>query len=59
MLNTGDYQRLYTVSKFYEKYGNFLFNDIPDLIEDIDINFLEDHLTMYYIDLYKHLKNII
>ena len=39
MLNTGDYQRIYTVSKFYEKYGNFLFNDIPDIIEDIDFDF--------------------
>ena len=27
MLNTGDYQKLYSVYKFYEKYGNFLFNN--------------------------------
>ena len=42
MLNTGDYQRLYSVSKFYEKYGNFLFNDVPDIIENIDIDFVGD-----------------
>ena len=60
MLNTGDYQRLYTVSKFYEKYGNFLFNDIPDLIEDIDINFLEDREVIegiLYTFFYKNYKN--
>ena len=60
MLNTGDYQRIYSVSKFYEKYGNFLFNDIPDLIEDIDINFVEDREVIegiLYTFYYKNYKN--
>jgi hypothetical protein len=60
MLNTGDYQRLYSASKFYEKYGNFLFNDIPDLIEDIDINFVEDREVIegiLYEFFYKNYRN--
>ena len=60
MLNTGDYQKLYSVYKFYEKYGNFLFNDIPDLIEDIDINFVEDREvveSILYTFFYKNYRN--
>lgn len=60
MLNTGDYQRIYTVSKFYEKYSNFLFNNIPDLIEDIEINFLEDREVIeaiLYTFFHKNYKN--
>ena len=59
MLNTGDYQKLYSVYKFYEKYGNFLFNDIPDLIEDKDI-FEEDREvveSILYTFFYKNYRN--
>lgn len=60
MLNTGDYQRLYTISKFYEKYGNFLFNDVPDIIEDIDIDFVGDREVIegiLYSFFYKNYRN--
>jgi hypothetical protein len=42
MLNIGDYQKLYSLSKFYEKYGNFLYNDVPVLNDNVDLDFLED-----------------
>ena len=61
MLNTGDYQRLYSISKFYEKYGNILFNDVvPDIIEDIDIDFVGDREVIegiLYSFFYKNYKN--
>lgn len=60
MLNTGDYQRIYAVSKFYEKYGNFLFNDIPDIIEDIDFDFVGDREVVegiLYSFYYKNYRN--
>lgn len=42
MLGVTDYQKLYSLSKFYQKYGNILFGDIPEIDDDIDINYEED-----------------
>ncbi len=42
MLGVTDYQKLYSVSKFYQKYGNILFGDIPEIDENIVINYEED-----------------
>ena len=60
MLNIGDYQKLYSISKFYEKYGIFLFNDLPNLNDNIDLNFLEDREvieSIIYTYYYKNFRN--
>jgi hypothetical protein len=60
MLNIGDYQKLYSLSKFYEKYSNFLYNDVPVLNDNVDLNFLEDREiieSIMYTYYYKNYKN--